>query len=300
MDALGVPAPRLGALLTAARTRAGLDVDDVAARAGVGARRLRRWERGEDLPSDDDLAAVLGVLGIDAGELVPAREPVAYDADQGLVTVGHRSAAVTPAGDGDGNEAVLRTYLGLVAEVRGTRLGAGIGLRIDDIEVLAQLLDLDDADLEARLERLLGVTPTAAGTIRALISRHRVIAAAASMTIGLLAAVPLVTSGHPSAAAAETTAPIPAPPAAAMAVATPATLPTSTTSTTTSVVVAPAAPVLTLAAVPEEPAPPAAEDDEATPTTAPQPEIGTALFITRAPAPDGSGTQLGDVYVYER
>jgi hypothetical protein len=117
---------------------------------------------------------------------VIARRQVAYDAGRGLLTVGARAVVVgCDAGD---NDCLLRTYLGLVAEQRDVPLGTGVHLRRDDVAVLAELLDLDDVDLEARLRSILHLSGEEAADLHKRLLRHRV--AAAAVGVGLLAGVP--------------------------------------------------------------------------------------------------------------
>jgi len=140
----------------------------------------------------------------------PRRDTIRYDLSCHLLTVGQHSAIMAPSGDGDGNEAVLQTYLQLVARSRGVVLGAGMQLRYDDIEALAELLDLDDVALAARLSRMLGVSMREAKEVRSRLARHRLLIGAASLTVGLLAAVPFVASGdEPQTTTAATAAPAP-------------------------------------------------------------------------------------------
>ncbi len=127
------------------------------------------------------------------------RVPVSYDPSTGLLVVGEHQAIVERASGGDGNEVVLRTYLDLVAAARGVALGPDMPLRHDDIEILAALLDLDDGDLGARLMRMLGVDAPTARRLRGRIKRHRLVLAAASLSIGLVAAAPFVPrDSHPT------------------------------------------------------------------------------------------------------
>jgi transcriptional regulator with XRE-family HTH domain len=195
-DLARVPARRIGELLGTARRNAGMELDLVAARAGVGARRLRRWERGDDAPTADEIERIAHTLGTSASALVPEREPVQYTPEANVITVGGRTAEITPAEDGDANELVLDTYLQLVAEVRGVSMDRPFALRHDDIEILAELLDLDDCDLDERLARKLGVGLGAARDVRRRLSRQRMVIGAASMTMGLLAMVPFVHQDH--------------------------------------------------------------------------------------------------------
>ncbi|HEY2812889.1 MAG TPA: hypothetical protein VGJ03_05460, partial [Acidimicrobiales bacterium] len=86
----------------------------------------------------------------------------------------------------DSNEAMLRGYLAVVAKARGNAVASLTEVRQHDVAVLAQLLDLDDVDLEARFVRLLGMTPAMAADTRRRIAMHRAVLAAAGITVGLL------------------------------------------------------------------------------------------------------------------
>jgi hypothetical protein len=83
-------------------------------------------------------------------------------------------------------------------------------LRYDDIQALAELLHQDDVELDWRLSRMLGVSLPEATEVRARISRHRLLIGAASLAVGLIAAVPFVGGGRaPTSTAAATVTPAP-------------------------------------------------------------------------------------------
>src|SRR3954468_24025213 len=104
------------------------------------------------------------------------RQPVEFDPETMRLTIGEHSTVVShPA---LGNEAVLRSYVELVAEVRGTPIGSGIEVRHDDVVVLAEILDLTDTDLETHLANLLGVSARVAADVHGRIRRHHAFAAA--------------------------------------------------------------------------------------------------------------------------
>lgn len=205
------------------------------------------------------------------------RREVAYDATTGTLTVGTRSTVVLCA-PGD-NDCLLRTYLGLVAAQREVRLGQGIHLRKDDIAVLAELLDLDDEDLETRLQQILCLTEAEAADLGRRLRRHKL--AAAALGVSLMAGLPL--SGA-FAAADDSTAP---PPVPVVREHTP-----SPDALDHAVVVVP--PVEVVAAAEQPPPPPPPEPE-------PEVEIGDALVIERDPgfvAPEG--VEIGDALVLER
>src|ERR1700704_6332500 len=102
-----------------------------------------------------------------------------------ILTIDGRSTVLPDSAAG--NEAMLRSYLELVAEVRGTPIGSGIEVRHDDVVVLAEILDLTDGDLDAHLAHFLGVSVEAAREVHHRLRRHRALAAAATLTVGGLA-----------------------------------------------------------------------------------------------------------------
>jgi hypothetical protein len=142
-----------------------------------------------------------------------ARRPVGYDPSDGTLTVGARTTVVTrDLGD---NERLLRTYLDLVTEQREVPADRAVRLRRADITALAEVLDLDDADLVDRLTRILRLSELEARDLHRRLVRQRV--AAAAIGVGMLAAVPAVagaaepsvmTSNVPPAASKSIGAPV--------------------------------------------------------------------------------------------
>ena len=212
-----------------------------------------------------------------------SRTPVEFDADTMRLSIGEHSTVINhPA---LGNEAVLRSYLALVSEVRGTPIGSGIQIRHDDVVVLAQILDLCDADLEQHLANLLGVSPMAAAEVGRRLRRRRAFAAAtASLTVGGLAFFGATKVGA---------APAPPAPKPAAAVATISQPEVTTTSTTPTTVTEPS----TTVTLPPTTAPPATHTH---PTSPDDVQIGDALVIERGQQPDDQSTQIDNAVTYER
>lgn len=230
------------------------------------------------------------------------RRMVSWDPATATLTVGARSTVVA-CEPGD-NECLLRTYLGLVAEQRDVRLGLGVSLRRDDVAVLAELLDLDDDDLESRLVRILRLSEAEAKDLTQRLRRHKVVAAAVG--VGLLAGVPAsqAVAGANDAAgsdddrtrAAVTVADVsPAPVDDPVVVEVPAT-----TAAPAPVVVTPPAPL----AVEEPPAPapqPAPASAPEAPAADPEVEIGHSVTYERDPSfVPPEGVDIGDAMVIER
>jgi hypothetical protein len=122
--------------------------------------------------------------------LVPERQPVQYTPAANLITVGPHTAQIERAEDSDANEAVLEAYLTLVADARDVSRHGRFDLRFDDVEILAQLLHLDDAELDQRLARMLGIEVGAAREVHSRMARHRKLFGAASLA--LLSSLPFV------------------------------------------------------------------------------------------------------------
>ena len=170
----------------------------------------------------------------------PKRRGVSYDPATSTLVVGARRVVVTH--ELSDNERLLRTYLELVASQRGVVVGTAIHLRRDDILALAQLLDLDDNDLESRLQRLLRLSENDASALARRLRRNGV---AAALGLGIITAVPAieglaradhaVAAPKPVAAVEETstsTTPTTEPPAAtAVTVTVPAPVPAPETTT---------------------------------------------------------------------
>lgn len=210
------------------------------------------------------------------------RQPVEFDPVTLRLTIGDHSTVVPhPA---LGNEAVLRGYLGLVAQVRGTPIGSGIEIRHDDILVLAELLDLSDTTLESDLARLLGVSAATAREVGRRLRRRRAFAtAAASLTVGGLALF-----GATKVAATPSSDPSNVTPIAA----------SSFEPEPTTITAAPDTTATNEAPAASEPV------DSTAPHTSPtgpdDVQIGDALVIERGVQPADQSTQIGDAVTYER
>lgn len=210
-------------------------------------------------------------------------QPVVFDRDRMVLTIGDRSISVPdPSG---GNEAVLRAYLTLVSEVRGVTIGSPVEIRHDDVVALAEMLDLEDADLERHLVELLCLSPAGAAEVHGRIRRHRALTAAATLAFGGLALLGATNISSPD--------PSPPAPVRTAAHATVASAPAPEPSTTTTEAPAPvasAAPVA--AATPDSVIPPPDDPDGV--------EIGDALVIERGQQPDDPDVQIGDSVTHER
>ena len=209
-----------------------------------------------------------------------------FDRDSLRLTIGDRSTVVPDSTAG--NEAVLRSYLALVAEVRGTPIGSGIEVRHDDVMVLAEILDLDDADLETHLANLLGVSAKVAADVHGRIRRHHAFAAAFAAALGSIA---MLSATNVSAAS-------PAPAKVTVVSSAHEDVPATTAIVEASTPAVAEEPVAVATPAPPAPPPPPA------PHTQPGPpddvQILDALVIERGEQPDDPETQIGDAITYER
>ena len=188
---------------------------------------------------------------------------------------------------------MLRSYLALVAEVRGTPIGSGIEVRHDDVVVLAEILDLADADLEVHLANLLGVSANDAAEVHRRIRRHRAFAVSFAAALGSIGIV----------GAANLSAASPAPAKIAVVTSVQEDVPASTAILASTEPVADVAPVTEGAAVADEtPAAPSAPltVESTEPIAADEVQILDALVIERGTPPDDPNTQIGDAVTYER
>jgi transcriptional regulator with XRE-family HTH domain len=186
MYTAGIPAGRVGALVARARRTRGLTQRDLAGRVRVHVRALRAWERGERVPTDDQIEALAHACGLQLVDLFPRRGEVTYDPETGVMRLGAASIVLSTATrDNDG---VLAAFLVLVREQRHVAPNREVAVRVDDLEALAEALDLDDDELEERLMRVVGLTRRQAAAVRAQLLRRRLTVG----VVGMLAGISLV------------------------------------------------------------------------------------------------------------
>jgi hypothetical protein len=83
------------------------------------------------------------------------------------------------------NDDVLMAFLSLVRQERGLRPDRDVAVRTDDLDALAEALDLDDEELEERLMRVVGLTRRQAAELRAQLLRRRLTAGVVAMIAGI-------------------------------------------------------------------------------------------------------------------
>jgi transcriptional regulator with XRE-family HTH domain len=178
-----MPAARVGWLVARARAVAGIADRDLAVTVGVPLRTIRRWERGDLVPTDDEIEAIATACGTRLTELLPRRAPVSYDAATGIMRMGDQAVAIP--GSMLDNDAVLGAYIGMVRRQRGLRPDQDVKIRQEDLEALGDALDLDDDELEERLVRVIGMSRNQAAAVRAQLLRRRLAVPMVGMLAGL-------------------------------------------------------------------------------------------------------------------
>jgi len=172
---------RLGAALHEARVTAGLSRRETAARAGCTTRQLRAFERGEAQPDDAQMERLALACSRPVGAIVPTRDDAPVALADGRLHVGESSTSLRS--DEPPTEEVLRSYLGVVYEMRDSKPGARIPLRDRDLDALAVALGSDPEIVETRLVELMDVTREEAAAMRSALIRRRVLIPAASIAL---------------------------------------------------------------------------------------------------------------------
>jgi Helix-turn-helix domain len=157
-----IPAPRVAAVVHQARAGAGIDGRELAKAIGISRRTLRRWEQGSEIPSDDEIDRLADACRVDPLSLFPARDAVELDHTSGLMRVGAETVGVALLD----NDSVLSSYVHLVRRQRDLRAHDPIRLRQEDVESLADALDLSDSQLTRRLIRIMGMSGEQAAHVR--------------------------------------------------------------------------------------------------------------------------------------
>ena len=156
-----VPPRRLGRLLAEARLEKGLTVAEVTEDIGGSLDEidLLEIETGRRAISDTDLATLSELYGLTTTALVPSRSQLVIDLDEGLITADGSIAELDDAGTEAGRQQVLAKYLALVYSMRGQEPGTSITLRLGDLDVLSEALELDRRTIEDELVELMVAKP---------------------------------------------------------------------------------------------------------------------------------------------
>lgn len=176
-----------GGAMRRARELAGLSTGGAARRMGVPSSTLRAWETGRAAPSAEQVEVAARLYGHDLHQLWPERSPLVHPSRPGELVIGTETVEVRAdeLGRRPDNHTVLVQYLAAVRRQRGQQPDERIDLRGSDIVSLARVLDLDDASLDAELQRLLDLTPTGSRmTLRAMVIASLMAVAATGVVAG--------------------------------------------------------------------------------------------------------------------
>jgi transcriptional regulator with XRE-family HTH domain len=202
-----VPPRRLGQLLAEARQASGTSLEvltEELERQGVRV-DLTRVEAGQVQLDESQLARVADVYGVETSSLVPSRSRLVVDLSEGVIQDERTQAAFQVAPERD---ETLRRYLALVYEMRKQPPGSDLSLRVEDMEVLADVFDTRANDIESDLRRLIAGEAPAIESERSWLSA-RVLVPAAGVLVAVTAVGALVFAQTSSDAPAPTPAPAP-------------------------------------------------------------------------------------------
>lgn len=155
-----VPPRRLGRLLAEARMDRGLTVADVCESLGGGLEGLDllEIETGRRSVDEDVLRSLADLYGLETTSMIPGRSQLVIDLDEGTIEASGSTTEVGGNGDVDRQD-VLAKYLALVYSMRGVEPGTTVTLRLADLDVLSEALDVDRRTVEDELLSLMTVTP---------------------------------------------------------------------------------------------------------------------------------------------
>lgn len=156
-----------------ARTLLGYSVEGAAEALGMTASLLRDVESGTIPVSPEIQARMEAVYEMSLEGLIERapkrvpRTPMAYDEERGILRVG--TLGVRFNRETDGNDVLLRGFSSAVRRQRQVPPSVPLRLRRLDLPVLAELLDLDDPELDDRARFWFGQTPETAQSFRAML-----------------------------------------------------------------------------------------------------------------------------------
>jgi transcriptional regulator with XRE-family HTH domain len=149
-----VPPRRLGRLLAEARVSRGLSLGDVSQQLGgaLDDLELLEVETGRRPLSDQELEALAGLYEIETSTIVPGRSRLTVDLDEGVIRARAGETDIDPSAH---RSDVLAKYLALVYSMRAVPPGTEVALRIDDLDVLAEVFGAGRQELEDELHELM-------------------------------------------------------------------------------------------------------------------------------------------------
>lgn len=186
-----IPPRRLGGLLSDARARRGLTLEEAAAMSDgrFSLSMLSSIERGSRTVTDHDARVLASIYGLEATSLVPSRSRLIVDLGEGVLAVDDRTTRIgrtMPARD-----EVLARYLTMVYSMRHVEPGSPLVLRVDDLDVLGRALRVGSQTLAADLDALMANPRDLLGW-RSRVLKRRVLIPAAGVLVALMGVGALV------------------------------------------------------------------------------------------------------------
>lgn len=148
------PPGRIGNLLSVARAERGLSLSEVeiALSGELSGEELRGIEEGRLEVRPESLREIASLYGVDLQRLVPPRDRLVLDLNQGFIRAGDDMALLE---DGAGRDQVLGRYLGLVYRMRSSGSEEVLALRDADLDALAAGLEMSSAEVADALRELM-------------------------------------------------------------------------------------------------------------------------------------------------
>lgn len=179
-----VPTVRLGRILNDARTRQGTTLPALARAGGsrFSSEELAAVEAGQRRLSDEEIAHLARVYGVETAAVMPQRTRLVIDLHDRTITIGDKTAKASKRDSL--TDGVLTRYLSLLYKLRGEQPGQPLRLRQLDLDVLGESLWLEPHLVE---HRLVGLMPERVGELKkrsGLLGRRLVVPA-----VGILVAV---------------------------------------------------------------------------------------------------------------
>ncbi len=171
--ALLIPPVRLGRLLRQRRIDKGLAVGAICANAGrqLSEALVEDIENGSATLDAATLALVADAYDISLSAMSPQRAELIIDLDEGVIAArDHRLGLETAA-----TEEVLTRYLALVYTLRELPIGTEVPLRMLDVGVLSQALEIGSDSVCAELRTLMTAEVEKVAKVESVVRRKLVV-----------------------------------------------------------------------------------------------------------------------------
>ena len=166
-----------GEAVAEARTVVGMSMTGAAGKLGMTEGLLADIEAGE-IEMNDALKEVFeAAYGIDLSGVTSEprehaeRRPMVYDAEEGILRIDNLGIRFRPGIDD--NDVLLRGFSSAIRRLRRLAPDVPIRLRANDLPVLAQLVDLNDPELDDRAQFWFGQDAITAQSFTVLLRLSR-------------------------------------------------------------------------------------------------------------------------------